>query len=142
MARAEHEDSESDLALSSEAEALLSEFPDESQLQNLEAPVSRTDGVIGPQAVSEKTLMAPAALGLAAGLIPTAVPESAPVEAQGKPEFPAHPVGLDQERLEAVVEKAVRETVGLILEKMLPRLIEEVVSKELAKLIEELNAQD
>ncbi len=44
----------------------------------------------------------------------------------------------DMDRLEAVVERAVRETVSKVLEKMLPGLIDEVVARELEKLRDEL----
>jgi hypothetical protein len=44
----------------------------------------------------------------------------------------------NMDRLEALVEKAVRETVSQVLERILPRIIDEVVTRELEKIRDEL----
>ena len=44
--------------------------------------------------------------------------------------------------IEAMVEKAVRDTVGQVLERLLPGLIEDVITRELEKLKRELEEID
>ncbi len=53
---------------------------------------------------------------------------------------PETPV-IDQERLEALVERTVRETVESVVTRLLPGLVEEVLTRELEKLREELDAE-
>lgn len=76
--------------------------------------------------------------------------EETPSEARAEPETAEPPAMeikeplapapqvLDQERLETIVQEAVRETVTRVVERLLPGLIEEVVTRELDRLIAEM----
>ncbi|MEW6266504.1 MAG: hypothetical protein AB1641_25815 [Thermodesulfobacteriota bacterium] len=51
------------------------------------------------------------------------------------------PLDLNMERLEALVERTIRDTIGRVLERLVPEIIEQVVSRELEKLRRELEEE-
>lgn len=59
-----------------------------------------------------------------------------PAEREQPP--PAAPFTIDQEKIERMIETAVRETVSRVIERLLPGLVEEVLGRELEKLRAEL----
>jgi len=63
---------------------------------------------------------------------------SGPSPAETEQPPPAASFTIDQEKIERMIETAVRETVSRVIERLLPGLVEEVLGRELEKLRAEL----